>query len=166
MVKILYSCAIVLALTACVGEDRKAKAQANTKENSVPAKQLFGAKKMASDQRPQPHGGYARGCVAGAVQLAETGPTWQAMRLSRNRNWGHPITVDYIKDLSRKVATLPSWKGLYVGDISQPRGGPMLTGHASHQIGMDVDLWMLPPKRLDLWMPSVVHDRRGNLWFS
>ncbi len=26
----------------------------------------------------------------------------------------------------------------------------MLTGHASHQIGLDVDIWMLPPDRLNL----------------
>ncbi len=148
MVKILYSCAIILALAACGGDKQQAKAQ--SRDNITPAKEFFGAKKTASDQRPMPHGGYARGCVAGAEQLPETGPTWQAMRLSRNRNWGHPETIDYIKDLSRKVARLPDWEGLYVGDISQPRGGPMLTGHASHQIGMDADIWMLNPKRLDL----------------
>jgi penicillin-insensitive murein DD-endopeptidase len=37
-----------------------------------------------------------------------------------------------------------------VGDISQPRGGPMTSGHASHQIGLDADIWMLPPQRLNL----------------
>ena len=36
------------------------------------------------------------------------------------------------------------WNGLLVGDISQPRGGPMLTGHASHQIGLDADIWLTP----------------------
>ncbi|MGR3501965.1 penicillin-insensitive murein endopeptidase [Pseudaestuariivita sp.] len=114
------------------------------------AKQLFGAKSGASQQRPQPFGGYARGCIAGAEQLPETGPTWQAMRLSRNRNWGHPTTIDFIKDLSRKAARQPGWNGLYIGDISQPRGGPMLTGHRSHQIGMDIDIWMKPAKNLRL----------------
>ena len=117
---------------------------------TVPAKQLFGAKREASSQRPNPLGSYAKGCVAGAVQLPETGPTWQAMRLSRNRNWGHPETIDFIQDLSRVAARQPGWKGLYVGDISQPRGGPMLSGHSSHQIGLDADIWMLPPDRLDL----------------
>ena len=36
------------------------------------------------------------------------------------------------------------WNGLLVGDMSQPRGGPMLTGHASHQIGLDADIWFKP----------------------
>ncbi len=116
----------------------------------TPAKQLFGAQVTGSDQPPEPFGGYAKGCVAGAVQLPETGPTWQAMRLSRNRNWGHPELIAFIERLSRKAARLKGWEGLYVGDMSQPRGGPMLTGHRSHQTGLDVDIWMLPPQRLDL----------------
>lgn len=116
----------------------------------IHAKQLFGKAGAGSRQRAEPFGGYAKGCMAGGVALPETGPTWQAMRLSRNRNWGHPETVDFIQDLSRKAAQQPGWRGLYVGDISQPRGGPMLTGHRSHQIGMDIDFWMRPADRLDL----------------
>ncbi|MBT2131490.1 penicillin-insensitive murein endopeptidase [Aliiroseovarius lamellibrachiae] len=115
-----------------------------------PAKEYFGAVRQGSAQRAAPFGSYAKGCVAGAVQLPQTGKTWQAMRLSRNRNWGHPELVDFVKDLSRKAARQKGWKGLYVGDMSQPRGGPMLSGHRSHQIGLDADIWMLPPKRLNL----------------
>ncbi|WP_120499430.1 penicillin-insensitive murein endopeptidase [Roseovarius sp. EL26] len=116
----------------------------------VQAKQLFGSKKSGSSQGAQPFGGYSKGCVAGGQELAETGPTWQAMRLSRNRNWGHPDTIDFIHKLSRKAAAQPGWNGLYIGDISQPRGGPMLSGHRSHQIGMDIDIWMRPADRLNL----------------
>ncbi|WP_420877677.1 penicillin-insensitive murein endopeptidase [Pseudooceanicola nitratireducens] len=114
------------------------------------ARQLFGSMSFSSAQGPAAFGSYAKGCAAGSEQLAESGPTWQAMRLSRNRNWGHPETIAYLKDLSQKVAALPGWEGLYIGDISQPRGGPMTSGHASHQIGLDADIWMLPPKRLNL----------------
>jgi penicillin-insensitive murein DD-endopeptidase len=113
------------------------------------ANQLFGGKEDASDQPAMPVGSYAKGCSAGAVQLPETGPTWQAMRLSRGRNWGQPVMINYLEDLSRTALTV-GWKGLYIGDIAQPRGGPMTSGHASHQIGLDADIWMLPPTRLDL----------------
>ena len=116
----------------------------------TPAKQYFGAKAAPSHQRPAPFGSYSKGCQAGAVELPETGPTWQAMRLSRNRNYGQPELIDFIQKLSAFAARQPGWKGLYIGDISQPRGGPMLSGHASHQIGLDVDIWMLPPKSLGL----------------
>ncbi|MEX0312411.1 MAG: penicillin-insensitive murein endopeptidase [Tateyamaria sp.] len=114
------------------------------------AKGQFGAKRRASAQSAAAFGSYAKGCLAGGEQLAETGPTWQAMRLSRNRNWGHPELVDYVQDLSREAAKQPGWAGLYVGDMSQPRGGPMLTGHRSHQIGLDADIWMLPARNLTL----------------
>ncbi|WP_371743762.1 penicillin-insensitive murein endopeptidase [Mangrovicoccus sp. HB161399] len=111
---------------------------------------LFGAEPRPSAGTAQSWGSYAKGCAGGLVELPETGPTWQAMRLSRNRNWGHPQTVSFIEDLSVQAARQPGWSGLYVGDIGQPRGGPMKSGHASHQMGLDVDIWMLPPKRLNL----------------
>lgn len=113
------------------------------------ANRLFGAHPAASRQAPMPIGSYARGCAAGLVQLPETGPGWQAMRLSRNRNWGQPEMIAFLTDLSR-TAQQVGWAGLYIGDISQPRGGPMTSGHASHQIGLDADIWQLPPQRLNL----------------
>lgn len=114
------------------------------------AKELFGAASTASEHKPAPLGGYAKGCIAGARQLPETGPTWQAMRLSRNRNWGHPETIAFIERLSGFAASQPGWRGLYIGDMSQPRGGPMTSGHSSHQTGLDIDIWMLPAGNLTL----------------
>ncbi len=122
----------------------------NTAQAATKANKLFGAKNVASKQTPNALGKYAKGCLAGAQQLPETGPTWQAMRLSRNRNWAHPKMIRYLERLSAKVATIPGWKGLYIGDISQPRGGPMTSSHQSHQLGLDADIWLLPPKRLNL----------------
>jgi penicillin-insensitive murein endopeptidase len=66
------------------------------------------------------------------------------MRLSRNRQWGLPVLIDFIETLARDAVTQDGWPGLLVGDISQPRGGPMLTGHASHQVGLDADIWLTP----------------------
>jgi penicillin-insensitive murein endopeptidase len=154
MVRFIGILTLFTALAACQAEDPPAVSQAaistqNAGDGRV-AKDLFGHVPAGSTQTPEAIGGYAKGCQAGAVQLPETGPTWQAMRLSRNRNWGQPELVDYVQDLSRFAATLPGWEGLYLGDMSQPRGGPMLTGHASHQIGLDADIWMLPPDRLNL----------------
>ena len=113
------------------------------------ANKLFGAMDAPSQQDAMPIGSYARGCGAGMVELPESGPSWQAMRLSRHRNFGQPVLVDYLIGLSR-VAQQVGWAGLYIGDMGQPRGGPMTSGHASHQIGLDADIWMLPPRRLDL----------------
>ena len=114
-----------------------------------PASSAFGAADAPTAGRAVSHGGYARGCLSGAQPLPETGPGWQAMRLSRNRNWGHPVLLAFIERLSR-AAQDAGWAGLYVGDISQPRGGPMTSGHRSHQIGLDADIWLRPPRRLNL----------------
>ncbi|POR53210.1 penicillin-insensitive murein endopeptidase [Bosea psychrotolerans] len=114
------------------------------------ARALFGQKTAPADMRARAIGSYARGCLAGATALPVDGPSWQVMRLNRNRNWGHPVLIDYLEKLAHDVPRINGWPGILVGDISQPRGGPMLTGHASHQIGLDADLWLTPMPRARL----------------
>ena len=88
-------------------------------------------------------GAYGKGCVAGAIRLEPDGPGWQVMRPSRARNFGHPKLVAWIKTLAAG-AQQDGWPGLLIGDLAQPRGGPMLTGHASHQLGLEADIWFTP----------------------
>lgn len=117
---------------------------------SPPARDLFGKQPAPSPLAARSIGGYARGCLAGGKMLPVNGPAWQAMRLSRNRNWGHPELIAYVERLATEAQKLDNWPGLLVGDLAQPMGGPMLTGHASHQIGLDADIWLkpMPPKTL------------------
>lgn len=86
-------------------------------------------------------GSYARGCLAGAVQLAGQAKTFIAMRPSRDRHWGHPMLVSFLEQLA-EAAPQHGLRGLLIGDLSQPRGGPMPYGHVSHQIGLDADVWL------------------------
>ena len=113
------------------------------------AKDVFGAFRTPSAGPAVAIGNYSQGCAQGLVQMPESGPSWQSMRLSRDRHWGHPEMIGFLQGLSR-AAQQAGWQGLYIGDISQPRGGPMTSGHASHQIGLDADIWMLPPTSLRL----------------
>ena len=152
MIRTIAAATALAALAACQPQAptvTPSVSTQNTNDTRI-AKEVFGPIAAGSAQSPAPLGFYSRGCQAGGTQLAETGPTWQAMRLSRNRNWGQPVTVDFLQDLSRFAATLPGWEGLYVGDISQPRGGPMTSGHASHQTGLDADIWLKPVTSLSL----------------
>ncbi|WP_439923438.1 penicillin-insensitive murein endopeptidase [Nitrobacter sp. JJSN] len=122
---------------------------ANPDDPTLGAKQLFGRKMLPTAGSPHVIGFYAKGCIAGAEALPITGPTWQVMRLSRNRNWAHPAMVALLERLSARVHRDAGWPGLLIGDMAQPRGGPMITGHASHQIGLDADVWLTPmPNRL------------------
>jgi penicillin-insensitive murein endopeptidase len=85
-------------------------------------------------------GFYSAGCIQGAEALPLDGPGYEAIRISRNRYWGHPVTLDFIRNFSERVRNAGQ-SHLYIGDIGQPRGGPMSFGHASHQVGLDVDIW-------------------------
>jgi penicillin-insensitive murein endopeptidase len=112
---------------------------------------------------PRAIGGTSLGCLAGGVALPAEGPGWQAIRVSRNRHWGHPSAIALVEHVAGRArgAGLPD---LWIGDIAQPRGGPLPWGHASHQTGLDVDIWLdLRPKprvpaaqREDLAIPSLV----------
>jgi penicillin-insensitive murein endopeptidase len=108
------------------------------------AKELFGRKILPAAMPTRLVGFYAKGCIAGAEALPINGETWQVMRLSRNRYWAHPNMVALLERLAAKVHKDAGWPGILVGDMSQPRGGPMFTGHASHQVGLDADIWLTP----------------------
>ena len=118
-------------------------ALAHPSDPALAAKELFGRKPKPAPLAARSIGFYAKGCLAGAVALPINGRTWQVMRLSRNRSWGHPNLIRFLEHFAVKGAKV-GWPGLLVGDISQARGGPMLTGHASHQVGLDADLWLTP----------------------
>jgi len=117
---------------------------ANPSDPKLGAKELFARKLLPAAMAPQVIGSYAKGCIAGAEQMPRNGATWQVMRLSRNRYWGHPDMIALLKRLATKAHKDAGWPGILVGDIGQPRGGPALSGHASHQIGIDADIWLTP----------------------
>lgn len=161
--------AAVLALLATAAAPLTAQAQSTAEQEAKrraanieafpeAARALFGQKTTPANLQARAIGSYARGCLAGATALPVDGPAWQVMRTARNRNWGHPELIAFLEKFARGVPKLNGWPGLLVGDISQPRGGPMLTGHASHQIGLDADIWLTPMPR-----GGVDDDRRENM---
>jgi len=112
------------------------------------AKRLFGLAATPAAGPPDAIGSYTKGCLIGAVQLPADGPNWQVMRPSRNRSWGHPMLIAFIERVAAALSQTNAWPGLLIGDLAQPRGGPMLTGHASHQLGIEGDIWLTPmPQR-------------------
>jgi len=124
---------------------------ANPNAPNLPARELFARKTTPFPGPPRSIGGYGEGCLIGAVQMPMDGPTWQVMRPSRNRNWGHPNLVDFLKRFADNAKAI-GWNGLLIGDMSQPGGGPMTNGHTSHQVGLDADIWFSP-------MPDHVQSR-------
>lgn len=112
------------------------------------AEEVFGGHQSASPGLSSAVGGYTYGCLAGGRMLEANGPGWQVMRLSRNRFWGHEQLIDVVKNLAAGIKDA-GHAGILVGDLSQPRGGPMHKAHRSHQMGLDGDIWFKPaPKEV------------------
>lgn len=116
----------------------------NAADPNQVAKEVFGRAKAGAPGKPEVVGFYSKGCLQGGVALPLDGPNWQVMRPSRNRYWGHPDLVAVLQSLAQRVPQETGRPGILIGDMAQPRGGPMLTGHASHQSGLDADLWLMP----------------------
>lgn len=119
---------------------------------------------------PQVIGSYAAGCIAGAEALPLVSEGYQVMRPSRNRYYGHPLLVAFVERLGRQAAARGA--RLLIGDLGQPRGGPMPNGHRSHQSGLDVDVWFLQQPRARILsrgeteqidMPTMVRAEEGAL---
>jgi penicillin-insensitive murein endopeptidase len=133
----------VVAVPAPLPQAKPAIAE-DKKETPAAAKLLFAAKQLPSIGKAVAIGYYPRGCLQGAIALPVNGPTWQVMRLSRNRNWGHPSLVRFLERFAPAASKATGWHGILVGDMAQPRGGPTPFGHMSHQTGLDVDIWFMP----------------------
>jgi penicillin-insensitive murein endopeptidase len=79
------------------------------------------------------------GCLSGAQGLPLDGDGYRVVHLDRKRYFGHPALLGMLKGLGQQIARL-NVGILHIGDMSQARGGPMPTGHRSHQSGIDVDV--------------------------
>ncbi len=152
-VKVLL--AVFVFLVAACGE----RAQPPVSTSPVPnppesdvetAAAQFSSVRLPSAGQTQVFGSYTRGCIAGASALPPSGPHWQVLKPSRNRAWGHPELIAFIRTLSDEVAA-DGYRGLLVGDLAQPRGGPLPSNHNSHQVGLDADIWLtpMPARKLD-----------------
>ncbi len=99
-----------------------------------------------SAQTPAAIGGYAGGCLAGAEALPERGEGFETIRRWRKRYYGHPRLIAFLRWYGAEVLR-ETGKAVLVGDLSQARGGLMASGHRSHQLGLDADLWFTRPKQ-------------------
>ena len=94
---------------------------------------------------PQSIGAFANGCIVGAQALPLNATGYQVMRTDQNRYFGHPDLVQFIQRLSNQAHN----KGMgtvLIGDMGMPAGGRFNGGHASHQSGLDVDIFLQLPQ--------------------
>lgn len=151
--KVLGFCLVLLCTPlahaqADAAEEAAYRADALRRLPPNAARRLFSLPATPAPLPAQAIGAYGKGCVAGAQRLEPEGPGWQVMRPARKRYFGHPKLVAWIQALAGNVHR-DGGPDLLVGDMAQTRGGPMLTGHDSHQLGLEADIWLtLAPARL------------------
>lgn len=95
---------------------------------------------------PQAVGGFANGCIIGAQPLPLNSPNYQVMRTDQRRYFGHPDLLAFIQRLSSQ-ANQKALGTVLIGDMAMPAGGRFSSGHASHQSGLDVDIWLQLPRQ-------------------
>jgi len=107
----------------------------------------WNAQRVPAPGPAQAIGGTSAGCLRGAATLPASGPGYEVLHLSRNRRYGHPELIAFVRRLG--AAAKAKKLGLVVvGDLSQPRVGPTPNGHRSHQTGLDVDVGYAAPAGL------------------
>ncbi|WP_210453784.1 penicillin-insensitive murein endopeptidase [Pantoea ananatis] len=95
--------------------------------------------------QPTAIGGFANGCIVGAQALPLNSPDYQVMRQDQRRYFGHPDLILFIQRLATQAHSLQLGNVL-IGDMGMAAGGRFSSGHASHQTGLDVDIWLQLPK--------------------
>lgn len=114
------------------------------------------------------YGSYANGCFSGGITIPLKQDGYEQVRPSRNRNYGTPNIMSFVESLNQ--FGLHNKRIIILGDIAQPRGGPANFGHASHQTGLDIDIWLEDRQnhlsnnlREKLSTPSVVNPGNGTI---
>ncbi|PIP96365.1 MAG: penicillin-insensitive murein endopeptidase [Bdellovibrio sp. CG12_big_fil_rev_8_21_14_0_65_39_13] len=99
--------------------------------------------RLPTESTPQAIGEYALGCLQGAQTFTGQEKGIILSQVKRGRYWGHPDLIQLLTQAGEE--TYKKRMSLIVGDLSQSRGGPTITGHNSHQTGLDVDVWFKMP---------------------
>ena len=106
---LLAGCAAAAAQDLGTLDPKPLPPLAKPDDPNTAAKDLFGRKPTPAALEARAIGYYTGGCLAGGVALPINGKTWQVMRISRNRNWGHPNLVKSLERFSEKAPTI-GWR--------------------------------------------------------
>ena len=95
---------------------------------------------------PQSIGSFSNGCIIGAEAIPQDHPAYQVMRTEQVRYFGHPQLIQSIYRITHQ-AMEKELGTVLIGDLGMPVGGRFSSGHASHQTGLDADIWLQLPKQ-------------------
>lgn len=107
-------------------------------QGSARAQNVWGRFTTPAPGNPESIGFYSKGCLRGAIDLPMDGAGYQSIYTTANHHFAHNQLIEFVSEFAKNIDALGS--GLLIGELSQVRGGPFASGHASHQIGLDVDI--------------------------
>lgn len=107
-------------------------------QESAVAQNVWGRFTTPAPGNPESIGFYSNGCLRGAIDLPMDGTGYQSIYTTANHHFAHNQLIEFVSEFAKNIDALGS--GLLIGELSQVRGGPFASGHASHQIGLDVDI--------------------------
>lgn len=95
--------------------------------------------RLPIEDKAEAIGEYSLGCLRGAQTFTGSEPGLLISQVKRGRYWGHPDLINLLTRAGLEFSKTN--QSIILGDLSQSRGGPTITGHNSHQTGLDVDVW-------------------------
>ncbi|GAB4021786.1 MAG: hypothetical protein Fur0010_24890 [Bdellovibrio sp.] len=98
-----------------------------------------------TENKSEAIGEYSLGCLEGAKTFEGNEKGILISQVRRGRYWGHPELIRVLTEAGLHFDRIG--KKIILGDLSLSRGGPTLTGHNSHQTGLDVDIWFEMPNK-------------------
>lgn len=86
-------------------------------------------------------GFYSDGCMVDDYQLSQFDGNFELVNAWRNRHWAHGRAVNFIAYFTDTMAN-KNIGPIKISDVSQHGGGDVSPSHASHQMGLDIDIWL------------------------
>jgi penicillin-insensitive murein endopeptidase len=104
-----------------------------------------------SEPAGQAIGFYSNGRLHAASSLAMDGPGYMHFNVERNRHYGTAGLITLLESAAAEIREKrPEGERLQIGDIAAEHGG-VVSGHVSHQNGLDADLIYFRLDHLEAW---------------
>lgn len=151
MRSLLMAVAMLSALASCAPAPEDASDELTGRP--IPAAEQNERGNQAEDPyqgtREQVRGFYSRGRLVSADLLPPDGFGFVKIHRPRNRGFGSFDLVQVLRETARQMQELfPSIDRVQIGDMSAEHGG-FISGHASHQNGLDADVAFLRLNRTE-----------------
>ncbi len=124
---------------------------------------------LIDSKKSESIGSYSSGSLKNAVKFPASGTGFVMIRRKRERYFGNEAALNWLVQFG-EVISQAGLRPVLVGDVSKREGGRVRKDHASHQNGLDIDIWFENPRRFnregDKDPPTLVYKQKVNERFG